>query len=61
MRQALEITAQIRKFVHTDPHLAEQLTIRLERDIALSVAAFTDIRTWMRDAARGRDWGEEGP
>ena len=53
--QVLPKLRQIQETAHTDPELVEQLAILAQRDIALTIAALADIRSWMLDAARGRE------
>src|SRR5262245_33929619 len=52
--KVLPMLEQIQTAAHTDPELVEQLAILAQRDIALTIAALADIRSWMVDAARGR-------
>ena len=55
LRSVLTMLQQIQEAAHTDPALVEQLAILAQRDIALTIAALADIRSWMVDAARGRE------
>ena len=55
LRDVLKMLRQIQTAAHTDPALVYELVITAQRDVALAISAFTDIRAWMVDAKRGRE------
>lgn len=54
LRRVLTMLGQIQEAAFEDPKLVYELAIRAQRDIALTIAALSDIRSWMVQAARGR-------
>ena len=54
LRHVLDLVRQAQDAAPHDPELADKLLSYAQRDIALSIAALTDIRAWMVDAKRGK-------
>jgi C4-dicarboxylate-specific signal transduction histidine kinase len=55
LRGALAKLEKIQDVAFDNPRLVHDLAILVQRDVALAIAALSDIRSWMIEAERGRD------
>lgn len=55
LRHVLDMLQQAQRDAFDNPQLVHDVLILAQRDIALTIAALTDIRSWMIDARRGRE------
>ena len=55
LRRVLAALVQIQANAWVDPKLVYELAILAQRDVALTVAALSDIQLWMVEIAQGKE------
>jgi hypothetical protein len=51
----LERVQQIESLAHSNPEAVRALTIAIQRDVALTIAALRSVQAWMEAAKRGKE------